>query len=257
MFIKTRNLLGGGITKKMDYTDSRVAEIYDAANPLAEDGLFYLALAGSRPRTVLDLGCGTGALCCALAERGHEITGVDPAAAMLDVARRKPHPNQVEWVEATAQSYQSQKRFDLILMTGHAFQTLLIDADILATFETMRVHLNDGGRIAFETRNPRVDWASEWAGRQRLIRMPSGEKVLETLEIRGAGAEFISFQTTYRFPHTTLTTSSTLRFPAREHVERLLGRAGLGVRVVFGDWELGRFDQPSSREMIFVAERAG
>ena len=241
----------------MDYTDSQVAEIYDAANPLAQDSLFYLALAGSRPCSVLDLGCGTGTLCCALAERGHKVTGVDPAAAMLDVARRKPHPNRVEWVEATAQSYQSQKRFDLIFMTGHAFQTLLIDADILATFETMRVHLNGGGRAAFETRNPGVDWASEWAGRQRLIRMPSGEEVLETLEIRGAGAEFISFQTTYRFPHATLTTSSTLRFPSREHIAGLLSRARLGVREVFGDWELSPFDQPSSREMIFVAARAG
>jgi len=246
-----------GYTKEMDYTDPQVAEIYDAANRLAEDGLFYLALAGSRPCSVLDLGCGTGTLCCALAERGHQITGVDPAAAMLDVARRKPPSNQVEWVEATAQSYQSQKRFDLIFMTGHAFHTLLIDADILATFETMRVHLNNGGRVAFETRNPRVDWASEWAGRQRLMRMPSGERVLETLEIRGAGAELISFQTTYCSPHTTLTTSSTLRFPSREHVEALLGRAGLGVRKVFGDWGLSPFDQPRSREMIFVAERAG
>ena len=136
-------------TSDMDYSDSQVAEIYDAANPLAEDGFFYLALAGSTPCSVLDLGCGTGTLCCALAERGHEITAVDPARAMLDVARRKPHPNQVEWVEATAESYRSQKRFDLIFMTGHAFQTLLVDASILATFETMRVHLNGGGRVAF------------------------------------------------------------------------------------------------------------
>ena len=259
IFIKTRNLLGAslGYTKEMDYTDSQVAEIYDVANRLAEDGLFYLALAGSRRYSVLDLGCGTGTLCCALAERGHETTGVDPAAAMLDVARRKPHSNQVEWVEQTAQNYQSQKRFDLIFMTGHVFQTLLSDADILATFENIRVHLNDGGRVGFETRNPRLDWASEWTGRQRLMRMPSGEEVLETLDIRGAVGEFITFQTTYYFPHTTLTTSSTLRFPSREHVEALLGRAGLGVRKVFGDWALSPFDQPSSREMIFIAERAG
>jgi SAM-dependent methyltransferase len=241
----------------MDYQDRRIAEIYDVANPLAEDSRFYFALAGEQPCSVLDLGCGTGTLCCGLAERGHRVTGVDPAAAMLDVARGKPHADHIEWVEATAQSYRSERRFDLIVMTGHAFQCLLNDADTLAGLETMRLHLRDQGRIAFETRNPRLDWAGEWAGRQRLIRMPSGEEVLETLEIRGAGAEFIGFQTTYHFPHTTLTTSSRLRFPSREHVEALLGRAGLGVREVFGDWELSPFDQPSSREMIFVAERAG
>jgi SAM-dependent methyltransferase len=241
----------------MDYQDRRIAEIYDVANPLAEDSHFYFALAGEQPCSVLDLGCGTGTLCCGLAERGHRVTGVDPAAAMLDVARGKPHADHIEWVEATAQNYRSERRFDLIVMTGHAFQCLLNDADTLAGLETMRLHLRDQGRIAFETRNPRVDWAGEWAGRQRLIGMPSGQEVLETLAIRGAGAEFICFQTTYRFPHTTLTTSSTLRFPSCGRVEALAGRAGLGVREVFGDWELSPFDQPSSREMIFVAERAG
>jgi len=241
----------------MDYQDRRIAEIYDVANPLAEDSRFYFALAGEQPCSVLDLGCGTGTLCCGLAERGHRVTGVDPAAAMLDVARGKPQADHIEWVEATAQNYRSERRFDLIVMTGHAFQCLLNDADILAGFETMRLHLRDQGRIAFETRNPRVDWAGEWAGKQRLIRMPSGEEVLETLAISGAGAESICFQTSYRFPHTTLRTSSTLRFPSRGHVEALAGRAGLGVREVFGDWESSPFDQPSSREMIFVAERAG
>jgi len=242
----------------MDYQNAQIAEIYDLANPPAQDTDFYLSLAGVRPCSVLDLSCGTGVLCCALAERGHRVTGVDPAAAMLAVARRKPHSEQVEWVESSAQSYQSQRRFDLIVMTGHAFQILLTDADALAVFETMRGHLHchgeERGRVAFETRNPRVDWAGEWAGRDR--RLPGGQG-LETLEITGRDGEFISFQTSYRLPHETLTTSSTLRFPSREHVEALIARSGLVVRDVFGDWDAGPFDPARSREIIFIAEMAG
>jgi SAM-dependent methyltransferase len=240
----------------MDYQDPKIAEIYDAANPLADDGRFYLALAGQQACSVLDLGCGTGTLCVALAERGHSVTGVDPAGAMLAVARRKPHAEQVEWIKATAQSFRSEKRFDLIVMTGHAFQTLLTDDDVLAALETMRMHLNEGGRVAFETRNPNVDWAAEWAGRQRLIHMPSGEEVLETLEVTSRGGVFISFQTGYRFPHVLLTTNSTLRFPSREHAEALMTRVGLVVREVFGDWNSSAFDATESREIIFVAESA-
>src|SRR5215469_12651115 len=191
----------------MDYQDPQIAEIYDAANPLAEDGGFYLALAGNRPCQVLDLGCGTGTLCSALTEHGHEVTGVDPAAAMLDVARRKPHAEKVEWVESTGQLYRSQKRFDLIVMTGHAFQTLLTDEDILATFETMRLHLKPDGTVAFETRNPQVDWAGEWQSRQRLIRMPNGAQVVETLEVTGNQDEFISFRTVYRSAEVVLNTN--------------------------------------------------
>jgi len=244
----------GGCDRGMDYQNSQIAKIYDHANSRARDTDFYLSLAGVRPCSVLDLGCGTGLLCCALAERGHRVTGVDPAAAMLAVARRKPHAEQVEWVESSAQSYRARRRFDLIVMTGHAFQILLTDADALAVFETMRGHLKEGGRVAFETRNPRVDWAGEWAGRVRTL--PGGQ-VLETLEITGEDGEFISFQTSYRLSHGTLTTSSTLRFSPREHVAALIARAGLVVREVFGEWDAGRFDPARSREIIFIAELAG
>jgi len=238
----------------MDYQNPQIAEIYDLANPWAPEYDFYLSLAGLRPCSALDLGCGTGTLCCALAQGGHRVTGVDPAAAMLAVARSKPHAAQVEWVETSAQSYRSHRRFDLIVMTGHAFQLLLTDADALAVLETMRDHLNQRGRVAFETRNPRVDWVGEWAARPPLVRLLPGGQLLETLQITGEDGEFISFQTSYRLPHETLTTSSTLRFPSREHVESLIARSGLVVRDVFGDWDAGRFESTGSREIIFIAE---
>jgi len=234
----------------MDYQQAQIAEIYEVANPWSQDNDFYLTLAGPRPCRVLDLGCGTGTLCCALADRGHRVTGVDPAAAMLAVARSKPYANQVEWIESSAQNYKSHRRFDLIVMTGHAFQILLTDADVLAVLQVMRSHLNERGKIAFETRNPRVDWVAEWAGRARML---PGE-VLETLEITGKDAEFISFQTSYRSPHVTLTTSSTLRFPSRQHIEALIARSGLAVRDVLGDWDAGPFEPARSQEMIFIAE---
>lgn len=241
----------------MDYQKAQIAEIYDLANPWAEDHDFYLSLAGQSPCSVLDLGCGTGTLCCALAERGHQVTGVDPAAAMLAVARNKPHADQVEWVESSAQNYRADRRFDLIVMTGHAFQILLTDAEGLAALETMRGHLNERGRVAFETRNPRVDWAGEWAARPPVVRRLPGGEVVETLSVTGQDGEFISFRTSYRFPHQTLTTSSTLRLPSREHVEALIAGSGLMVRDVFGDWDAGPFDAARSREIIFIAELAG
>lgn len=240
----------------MDYQNAQIAEIYDLVNSRSQDTDFYVSLAGPRPCRVLDLGCGTGTLCCDLAERGHRVTGVDPAGAMLAVARRKPHAEWIEWVESTAQNYKAHRFFDLIVMTGHAFQVLLTDADALAVLETMHGHLRQRGRIAFETRNPRVDWVGEWSGRQRLVGTPASGQLLETLEITPQDGEFISFQTSYRSPHKTLTTSSTLRFPSREHVEFLISRSGLAVRDLFGDWGAGPFEAARSREIIFIVEIA-
>ncbi len=234
----------------MDYQNAQIAKIYDLINQPAEDTEFYLSLAGPRPCSVLDLGCGTGTLCCALAQRGHRVTGVDPAAAMLDVARSKPYADQIEWVESPAQSYKSQRRFDLIVMTGHAFQILLTDPDMLAVLHTMRGHLKEHGRVAFETRNPRVDWAGEWAARPP--RMLPGGQLVETLEITNQADEFISFQTSYSSPNAILTTSSTLRFPSREHLEALIASSGMVVRDVFGDWNASPFEAAHSREIIFI-----
>ena len=235
----------------MDYHHPEIAELYDLANPPGEDAAFYLSIAGSRPCTILDLGCGTGTLACALAERGHQVTGVDPAAGMLNVARRKAFADQVKWVESSAQSYKSNQHFDLIVMTGHAFQVLLTDADTLAVLKTMRDHLNKLGKAVFETRNPRIDWAGEWAARPP--RTLPGTKISENLKITSHDDEYISFQTSYRLPQEALTTSSTLRFRSREQIEALIARSGLAVLQVFGDWNAGPFDSGCSREIIFEA----
>jgi SAM-dependent methyltransferase len=171
---------------------------------------------------------------------------------MLAVAKRKPHAQAVDWVECSAQSYRTEKRFDLIVMTGHAFQVLLNDGDTLAVLQTMRRHLKKTGRVAFETRNPRVDWAREWAARPP--RRLGNDQIVETLKVICAEGAFISFDTSYCFPRETLTTTSTLRFPTREHVEGLIERSGLVVRDVLGDWDSGLFEPTRSREIIFIAE---
>ncbi|HPX97842.1 MAG TPA: class I SAM-dependent methyltransferase, partial [Thermotogota bacterium] len=44
----------------------------------------------SRFKTVLDVGCGTGALCAVLCEKGFEVTGIDPAENMLRIAKKNP-----------------------------------------------------------------------------------------------------------------------------------------------------------------------
>ena len=51
---------------------------------------------------------------------------------MLAVARGKPNAGLISYVQATAQEFRLEQRFNLIIMTGHAFQVLLTDADIAA-----------------------------------------------------------------------------------------------------------------------------
>jgi SAM-dependent methyltransferase len=243
------------MTSDLNYEDPRLTEVYDLDNPWAEDTDFYLALAEPGPCRVLDLGCGTGTLCCALADRGHRVTGVDPAGAMLALAAAKPHAEKVKWVQCCAQDYRSPHRFDLIVMMGHVFQILLTDAEVLAVLDTMRRHLETDGQAAFETRNPNLDWSRIWGTHPPVEHLVPGGHLRETLRITSEHGELISFQQQFEFPDLTVASSSTLRFMPRTKVERLINQAGLGVREVFGDWDRSRFQAKQSPEMIFVVER--
>ena len=76
------------------FADRRLAAIYDP--PDRSDLDAYVAIVEELgPRSLLDVGCGIGMFACLLAERGIEVVGVDPAAASLDIARKKHHVDRV------------------------------------------------------------------------------------------------------------------------------------------------------------------
>ena len=84
------------------YADPRLAALYDALNPADASTAFHLSLPGAPPARILDVGCGTGLLACEFAARGYDVTGVDPAAAMLATARARPGGDRVRWIQASA-----------------------------------------------------------------------------------------------------------------------------------------------------------
>ena len=53
-------------------------------------------------QSILDIGCGTGALCSALNEAGLTVTGVDPAQHMLSIARRQTQDQDIQFLAANA-----------------------------------------------------------------------------------------------------------------------------------------------------------
>jgi hypothetical protein len=88
---------------------------------------------------------------------------------MLRVARSRQGTERVSWIKATGQTLRLPLRFDLIYMTGHAFQALLTDDDALAVLRTAHEHMTGEGRFAFESRNPaRRAWLS-WTPDKRKV----------------------------------------------------------------------------------------
>jgi len=51
-------------------------------------------------KTVLDIGCGTGALCFVLNEAKMDVTGVEPAEKMLKIAKYRNRFNQAQFIQS-------------------------------------------------------------------------------------------------------------------------------------------------------------
>ncbi len=239
-----------------EFHDPRLARLYDQWGTDREDLDFYVALAGATPLRVLDLCCGTGQITVALAERGHSVTAVDAAPAMLAIARARPGGTRVTWIEADVRRVQLVGRFDFVMLSGHAFQAILGDDDVQAMLRTARSALAPGGRLAFETRNPLARAWEQWTPAAPPRRLSSAEEgdVEVTAHLRSVRGAFVDGELHYRFTATgeELVSRQVLRFPTRDEVLGQLTTSGFSPEVVYGDWDGSPFSEPSP-EIIFVA----
>ncbi|MEM9973034.1 MAG: class I SAM-dependent methyltransferase [Pseudomonadota bacterium] len=241
------------------YTDPAFAAIYDAQNVDRDDFDFCLARAHGC-RAVLDLGCGTGALAVELSEFVPRVVGADPAAAMLNVARARPDGDRVAWVEGDGRTLDLDETFDLIVMTGHAFQCLLSDADQDAILATMARHLAPGGRAIFDSRNPIgrrwEDWTPE-KSRRSFIAEDGTVWTKWTSVVREPG-EVIAYTQYFRQEPDgpVRPTTARLRWASKERLLVALGGAGLEMAEMLGDWRGGAWTE-SSQEIVIVARHRG
>lgn len=76
--------------------------------------------------TVLDVGCGTGALCSVINEKGLAVTGIDPADKMLRIAKRQPGNKTITFIQANVleQLPFGNKTFDISIASyvAHGLQ---------------------------------------------------------------------------------------------------------------------------------------
>jgi ubiquinone/menaquinone biosynthesis C-methylase UbiE len=121
--------------------------IGSAAERAAWDRIIDLVVPADRALAALDAGCGTGFLSLELAGRGHRVTGVDFAPAMIATARHKAAAQglTVHFEEADAENLPFPPgSFDLAI-SRHVLWTL--PHPEAAIDEWMRV-LRPGGRLA-------------------------------------------------------------------------------------------------------------
>lgn len=235
------------------FDEPRLAAIYDQLDPDRSDLDVYATIARELgARSAVDIGCGTGTFACLLAEDGLNMVGVDPAAAMLAVARAKPGAERVRWVHGVAADLPPIQA-DLATMTGNVAQVFLEDDEWAGTLRAAHRVLKPGGRLVFETRRPEREAWLEWNPKDSFSKVEiAGVGVVESwYEVIDVSLLFVTFRGTIVFEDdgSTLTSDSTLRFRSRDEVAASL--EAIGFRV---DDVRDAPDRPG-KEHVFVAAR--
>lgn len=233
--------------------DPRLVALYDEDNPDGADSDFYRALCESTgARSVIDLGCGTGALTVSFAAAGLTAVGGDPSATMINYARQRPGGDRVTWVLGDSRTLPLIDA-DYAVMTGNVAEHAP-DGDWQRTLADLDHTLRAGGTLAFESRNPAAGAWHEWSSSERSIRDTASGPLEEWSEAKETTPGVVRLVAHNAFVGTgeLLKYTEDLFFRELSELEDQLDVAGFDLASVYGDWQRGSVTD-SSEVMVLVA----
>lgn len=132
----------------------------------------------SKPKSLLDLGCGTGNHDLPLAARGYEVTGLDLSPDQLSIARRKARAASlsVRFVRGDMRAFRLGRTFDAAVCMFGAFGYLMRSRDAASCLRSVKDHLRPGGVFVFEfwhtpAARPGQDWIHKSGPEYELVRL--------------------------------------------------------------------------------------
>ena len=212
----------------------RIAEVYDewfAVPSDTEDTVAFLSgLAGPGP--VLELGIGTGRVALPLAQRGHEVHGIDASEAMVEKLRART--GEIPVTIGDFAELDIEGEFSLVYVVFNTLFALLSQEDQVRCFSNVARRLREEGVFVIEAFVPDL---TRWDRDQRIEahRVETDSVVLGVsrhdpveqrvasnhLEVSAAGVKLYPVRLRYAWP-------SELDLMAR--------LAGLRLRERWGGW---------------------
>ena len=116
-----------------------------------EQLLQWLDLNGVRPKSSMDLACGTGILCEILHKNGIRASGMDFSSGMIEIARQG-NPD-IRYEVADMITYRPHAQFDLVTCTGDAVNHISDLADVERIFQNVYAYTASGGYFIFDILN--------------------------------------------------------------------------------------------------------
>ncbi len=261
-----------GVTSR-ELVAAALARLYDldVSGDTADLDLL-LALAARANGPVLELAVGTGRLAVALAEDGHEVTGVDTDQAMLARARQRADAagrsvaRRVRLVEDDARTIRlpDAGEYRLAFIPLNSIFLMGSRADQAAALATLSAHLAPGGLAMVDAWLPDADDLARYDGRVVLEWVREDPGTGHTVTKTGSAlydATTASVVLTTIFeqgrpgdPVLRWVRADRLRLVTPDELVVLAEGAGLTVETLAGDYELGDL-VPGSERVVLIARR--
>jgi SAM-dependent methyltransferase len=236
------------------------ARLFHAQYHRFKDDLpFWSSLAKQFGDPILEMGCGTGRVVSALAEKGYHLFGVDQSQAMIDFARKNIHQSfheKVTLLQCDLTRIQLQKKVLLALGALNTFAYLSNDQFAAALGHVKEV-LDPKGVIALEL--PAYD-ADPWSAD------PSNEPLdvftdplyntdieVRAISMGDPGTLQVTWLYDEHFPDGRVERHhwDQVYFQRTEtEVKNLFTRSGLKVHATYGDYDFSPHSSASERLLV-------
>ena len=106
--------------------------------------------ATKKPKSILEIGCGTGNYTKILLERGYEVTAIDISGEMLEIAREKC---STKFLVGDIRTIKIDDKFDCCLAMFAVMGYITKNRDIIKALINIREHLKPNGIFIFDVWN--------------------------------------------------------------------------------------------------------
>jgi SAM-dependent methyltransferase len=178
-----------------DTYGERIADVYDDwfgdVNDPDANARFIDTVVSTRPSRILELAVGTGRLALPLAALGHDVTGIDVSAAMLDRLRAKDSEGSVTTVLGDMVDDLPPGPFDLVFV---AFNSLFMVTDPrrqAACFGAVAAVLDAAGAFVVEAFVP---WEPPRDGSHVDVRAIESDRVVLDVTLTDGPAQTVTGQ---------------------------------------------------------------
>lgn len=200
---------------------------------------------------MLDVGCGAGRHARALAAHGFDVTGFDLSGSSIRMARERVTGSLRFHVHDMRRPF-GRRRFDYVFNFFTSFGYFADEAEHACVMRNLTAAVEPGGALLIDylnvelaERNLVKDEVKELTGaRYRLKRWSDATHIFKSIAIEDAerGAYVRHEERLAKF--------------RRADFDRMLGRQGMRITEVFGDYGLGPFDVATSPRLIMIARHA-